>query len=94
MKRMTLLLLFMIAPAVLAQEVFVPEDSMRDAWSEDQQQFESLSSDYGGYSDNSYGYSSLEDNSGLDTTTEPGYDSTMDETDRQVTDDSYRHDRE
>ncbi|MDZ7737052.1 MAG: hypothetical protein U5P41_13865 [Gammaproteobacteria bacterium] len=59
-KKLPLLLLFIIGPAVTAQEVVVPEDSMRDAWSDSTAEFESLSSDYDDYSQDSYGYSGLE----------------------------------
>lgn len=60
-KRLPLLLLFIAGPAAMAQEVTVSEESMRNAWSESTEGFESLSSDYDDYSRDSYGgYSGLE----------------------------------
>ena len=75
MQKTIIILLFLIAPGALAQEVVVPEDSMRDAWSDNQQEFDSLSSDYGGYSNDSYGYSGLEDNRSNETGRDSHYDS-------------------
>lgn len=49
MKTFPTVLLLVVAPAVTAQEVLVPEDSMRDAWHEEQEEFESLSRDQYGY---------------------------------------------
>lgn len=59
-KKLPLLLLFITGQVAMAQEVIVPEDSMRDAWSDSTEEFESLSSDYDDYSRDSYGYSGLE----------------------------------
>lgn len=94
MRITSLLLLFMFAPAAPAQEVIVPQDSMRDAWSEEQQQFDSLSSEYGTYPDDSYGYSSLEEDNGVDRRTEPDYGRRRGENDSRVTDDGYQSDSE
>jgi len=77
-KKLPLLLLFIIGPAVTAQEVVVPENSMRDAWSDSTAEFESLSSDYDDYSPDSYGYSGLERHNRLER--------------RSLSDDSRRHD--
>lgn len=77
-KKLPLLVLFIAGPAVMAQDVTVPEDSMRDAWSKSTEEFESLSSDYDDYSRDSYGYSGLERHNRLER--------------RSLSDDSRRHD--
>lgn len=56
MKLFPFVLLLMTAFSVTAQEIVVPERSMRDAWDKDQQQFDSLSSEYESSLESDYGY--------------------------------------
>lgn len=58
MQVLLLTLLLLVAPAVMTQQLIVPEDSMREAWSNStgEEEFDSLSSDYDTYSRDGYGY--------------------------------------
>jgi len=67
MKKVCLIaLLYLLAFPAAAQEVALPEDSMRDAWSDKQEQFDSLSREPSyGYDrgvDSGYGSSGYQDN--------------------------------
>ena len=63
-------LLFLFAYPAAGQEVSLPEDSMRDAWSEKQEQFDSLSREPSyGYDqglDRDYGSPGYQDNRSAD----------------------------
>ncbi len=60
------MLLFLFTSLALGQEVSLPEDSMRDAWSDEQEQFDSLSREpsygYDQGADSGYGSSGYPDN--------------------------------
>lgn len=77
MKTVSLIMLLMIAPALFAQEIQIPEESMRNAWDESRQQFESLSSDYDSPLGDRYGYEDSE-NYGRQETGESTTDSMLD----------------
>ena len=77
-------LLFLVASPLFAQEVTLPDDSMRDAWSEEQEQFDSLSREPSyGYDkgiDGNYGSPAYPDNRAADRQS-PGHDIELDKND-------------